>query len=213
MPKGWTKFLKRDDIVAKSSFFEISEDDCMDLKKVFGNNNPICLDVGCGKGEFLAEVSKIYPKTNFLGIEAKKKRIVSTLIKLDVAQNSNVRLFHHFVKEDLSSIFGKSCFERIYINFPDPWPKAKQKKRRLITEDFVKSVVDILKPKGVLKISTDNVDYAQNIRLLLGNNVLLQSLKLDGEFDSLGFGIKTFFEKCQKQKGFEAFHNIFRKIA
>lgn len=124
---------------------------------VFGNENPIYIEVGMGKGDFIIENAKRYPDINFIGIEKFPSVLVGAVKKVDGLDNPlpNLRL----MKEDaifLEEVFAKQEIDRLYLNFSDPWPKKKHAKRRLTSDTFLPIFKNILKKQGELILKTDN---------------------------------------------------------
>lgn len=126
-------------------------------KELFGNDNPIYIEVGMGKGDFIIENARRYPDINFVGIEKFPSVLVGAIKKVDDLQEQlpNLRL----MKEDalvLNEVFEMNEIDRLYLNFSDPWPKKKHAKRRLTSDTFLPVFKHILKPKGELILKTDN---------------------------------------------------------
>lgn len=200
MPRGWTKILNREDIVDKLDYFLLKNDSLKNLQKIFCNKNPIVLDIGTGKGLFLCKISKKYQQINFLGIDGKKKRIISTVKKLNKDINSNVRLLNIYVDKQIDKLFNPNQFIMVYINYPDPWTKKRQNKKRLVNGEFLSSLAKILKKNGMVKIVTDSCEYS---------DIIEKSIKQSQKFDLsnekeylLKEQISTIFEKIQATKGF-----------
>lgn len=126
-------------------------------KDVFQNNNPIYIEIGMGKGDFIIENAKRYPNINFIGIEKFPSVLVGAIKKMD---NESIDLSNlKFMKEDaifLSDVFEDKEIDRIYLNFSDPWPKKKHAKRRLTSKTFLPIYQKILKDQGELILKTDN---------------------------------------------------------
>ena len=126
-------------------------------KELFGNDNPIYIEVGMGKGDFIIENARRYPDINFVGIEKFPSVLVGAINKVDDLQEQlpNLRL----MKEDalvLNEVFEMNEIDRLYLNFSDPWPKKKHAKRRLTSDTFLPVFKHILKPQGELILKTDN---------------------------------------------------------
>ena len=126
-------------------------------KDVFQNNNPIYIEIGMGKGDFIIENAKRYPNINFIGIEKFPSVLVGAIKKMD---NESIDLPNlKFMKEDaifLNDVFEDKEIDRIYLNFSDPWPKKKHAKRRLTSKTFLPIYQKILKDQGELILKTDN---------------------------------------------------------
>lgn len=124
-------------------------------KKVFGNNNPIHVEIGSGKGQFITGMAKQHPDINFIGIEVAKSIIVSTVQKVDEETLDNVRLLNEDAN-DLLAIFEENEIGQIYLNFSDPWPKNRHEKRRLTFRSFLEQYQHILPDSGQIVLKTDN---------------------------------------------------------
>ena len=121
--------------------------------EVFGNNNPIYIEIGMGKGDFIIEYAKTYPNINFIGIEKFDSVIVRAIEKVPEDLN-NLKLIRMDAKE-IDEVF-KEEVERIFLNFSDPWPKKRQNKRRLTYPTMLKEYYNILKDDGRLIFKSDN---------------------------------------------------------
>ncbi|HAL63812.1 MAG TPA: tRNA (guanosine(46)-N7)-methyltransferase TrmB [Clostridiales bacterium] len=121
----------------------------------FGNQNPIHIEIGCGKGKFICEMAEKYPDINFVAIEVVKDVMVIAMEKAEPLGLSNLR----FIIADasgLSDYFEKGEVERIYLNFSDPWKKRKQAKRRLTHKNFLDVYKKVLKNGDLICFKTDN---------------------------------------------------------
>ena len=126
-------------------------------REYFNNDQPIYIEIGMGKGDFIIENAKRYPKINFIGIEKFPTVMLGAVKKIDDEGIvlPNLRL----MKEDASNlmeVFDENEIDGIYLNFSDPWPKKKHAKRRLTSENFLPIYKNILKDEGQLILKTDN---------------------------------------------------------
>lgn len=124
-------------------------------KKVFGNDNPIHVEIGSCKGQFITGMAKQHPDINFIGIEVAKSIIVSTVQKVDEEALDNIRLLNEDAN-DLLAIFEENEIGQIYLNFSDPWPKNRHEKRRLTFRSFLEQYQHILPKSGQIVLKTDN---------------------------------------------------------
>lgn len=115
------------------------------------------LELGSGKGRFLTNMGALYEDRFFIGVESQIDIVYYAAVKVREAQVDNVRFLHGNVN-DLTNWFGTGQVDNIYINFCDPWPKARHAKRRLVARGFLAMYKDILKPNGSLYFKTDNLD-------------------------------------------------------
>ena len=123
--------------------------------KFFGNNNPIHIEVGTGKGQFITGMAKQYPEINFIGIELSKSVIVTAAEKVMDANQKNVVLLNENAS-NLKEIFAENEVSELYLNFSDPWPKNRHEKRRLTYHTFLEQYKKILSPEGQVIFKTDN---------------------------------------------------------
>ncbi|RDW18322.1 tRNA (guanosine(46)-N7)-methyltransferase TrmB [Oceanobacillus arenosus] len=127
----------------------------LNWQKVFGNDKPIHLEVGTGKGQFIIGMAKQYPDVNFIGIEIAKSVIVSATEKVIASGLDNILLLNEDASE-LREMFGENEITGIYLNFSDPWPKNRHEKRRLTYRSFLEQYEEILEQDGELIFKTDN---------------------------------------------------------
>ena len=127
---------------------------------VFENNHPIHIEVGMGKGRFLMDMAKIHPEVNYVGIKMYDSVLLRALQKREeYEQNEGTLTNLYFMCIDarlLPEIFEKGEVEKIYLNFSDPWPKARHAKRRLTSRQFLERYDQILIPEGSVEFKTDN---------------------------------------------------------
>ena len=123
--------------------------------KLFNNSNPIYLEIGMGKGDFLIDKAKKNPNINFIGVEKYQSIMVRTIEKLEKEKLDNIKLICIDAKE-LVDVFDKEI-DLIYLNFSDPWPKKRHAKRRLTSNIFLDIYDKLFKDKCVIEQKTDNV--------------------------------------------------------
>ncbi|WP_173915807.1 tRNA (guanosine(46)-N7)-methyltransferase TrmB [Halobacillus sp. Marseille-Q1614] len=124
-------------------------------QETFDQEQPLHLEIGSGKGQFIAGIGKQHPEYNFIGVERVKSVIVGALKKVLASEAENVRLVNEDA-DDLREMFGENEVDHIYLNFSDPWPKTRHEKRRLTYRTFLEQYEAILKDKGELTFKTDN---------------------------------------------------------
>lgn len=123
---------------------------------VFGNNNPIHIEIGMGKGTFITTLAKNNPEINYVGIEKYSSVLIRAVEKQDELMLPNLR-FIRMDAENICEVFGEKEVDRIYLNFSDPWPKDRHAKRRLTSRQFMARYDVILKKEGRVEFKTDNV--------------------------------------------------------
>lgn len=162
-------------------------------KEVFGNDNPIHLEIGTGKGQFLILMAKTNPDINFIGVEMKKSILVRAIQKLENKDIPNLK-FMVWYAEGLDKVLDHEV-STIYLNFSDPWPKKKHHKRRL-TAPFFLSVYDklFLTTPTILQ-KTDNIDlFAYSIVNLSKYGYTIEECSMDLEKEEI-FNIATEYEE------------------
>ncbi|RKD22357.1 tRNA (guanine-N7-)-methyltransferase [Caminicella sporogenes DSM 14501] len=122
---------------------------------IFGNDNPIHVEFGAGRGGFIVKMAEKYHDINYLAFERNSKVIIKGLNKLPEKVPSNFYFVHSDIRK-IEDIFNESFIERIYLNFSDPWPKERHSKRRLTHRRFLELYKKILVPKGEIHLKTDN---------------------------------------------------------
>jgi tRNA (guanine-N7-)-methyltransferase len=153
-----------------------------DFAEIFANQNDVIVEIGFGMGSSLLEMALSNPSTNFIGVEVHLAGVGSLAADLDEHEVNNVKI----VNFDAAQIFAKNIpsnsLSGIQIFFPDPWHKKRHNKRRLIQSEFVKILVDKLKPGGVLHCATDWQDYAEHILQVLQNEESLDNLSTNQDY-------------------------------
>ncbi|MDO5715186.1 MAG: tRNA (guanosine(46)-N7)-methyltransferase TrmB [Tissierellia bacterium] len=129
--------------------------------EVFQNGNPIILEIGAGKGKFTTELAKEHPELNFIMVEFEPNAFVYATRKILEKELNNVRALPIHA-ENLLEYFEKDEISKIYINFCNPWPKNRHKKRRLTYPDYLKRYEQILKPEGLLELRTDDRPFFED---------------------------------------------------
>ncbi len=148
-----------------------------DLNKLFIQQQPLALEIGCGTGHFVAAMAERQPEINFLAIDIYNKGCFKTCKKIDRLGLSNVRVMRIEARNLLENFLEKEGLATVYINCPDPWPKKRHRNRRLVNHDFLQSLLHFLQPNGDFYFSTDVPDYAEQVAELIPmtngyNNVL-----------------------------------------
>ena len=203
------------DMTDKEDFFCISivENQQLNFADIFKNSNPVVLEIGSGKGEFIATYSALNPHLNFLAVELKSKRIITTLKKLDIVKNCNVRLLRQFIDDKVTSIIPRNSISEIIINHPDPWPKRKHHKNRLIQNPFIDAINSILQIGCHLKISTDDPDYRQWICRIFTQRKDFINLYDDGYTMTVPPDhLWTYFDEKQSKAGLQPAFMKYKKL-
>lgn len=137
------------------------------FNQIFGRKAKMILEIGFGHGEALTELAKSNPEQNYLGIEVYRPGIATTLEKLVEQKIENVRIFNGDAKIILENAIPDASLDFILIYFPDPWPKRRHHKRRLVQTSFVDLIKRKLKKHGHFHFATDWQDYAESIKKIM----------------------------------------------
>ena len=144
------------DVIAESSLVvHEPEKQKGNWQQVFGNDHPVHIEIGMGKGRFICEMAKTHPDINYIGIEKYSSVLLRAIQKMEEEPLPNL-LFIRMDAENIDEVFGLDEVDRIYLNFSDPWPKDRHAKRRLPSKEFLARYDRFLKKDGVLEFKTDN---------------------------------------------------------
>ncbi|MBM7660484.1 tRNA (guanine-N7-)-methyltransferase [Bacillus mesophilus] len=168
---------------------------------VFGNNHPIHIEVGTGKGKFVTGMAKANSEINYIGIELQISVIVGALDRILEDPLPNVKLLN-VNAEDLLDIFDSGEVDRVYLNFSDPWPKNRHEKRRLTYESYLKLYESILVKNGEIHFKTDNQGlFEYSLTSFSQYQLLLKFVSLDLHNSTFEGNIMTEYEEKFANKG------------
>lgn len=154
----------------------------LDPPQVFGNTHPTCLEIGFGNGAALAAVAAAHPERNYLGMEVHRPGVGHLLLQLEQSELRNVRLLRHDAAEALRQGLVDDCLEGVYLFFPDPWPKKKHHKRRIVQPGFVEQLARVIRPGGFVHMATDWEHYARHMLGTLSANDKFRNTSEHGDF-------------------------------
>ncbi len=180
----------------------------LDVRNRFAEEQPVVLDIGFGNGEALAWLGRRYPHLNFLGVEVYRPGVGSLLRRIAEHRLRNVRVMNLDVVTVLREYIAPGSLDAVLIWFPDPWPKRRHHKRRLIQTEFVQLVADRLESRGELNLATDWQPYADHIRAVLGQCGAFEKV---GDSALIGQRPQTKFERRGKKLGHRVFSRVYRK--
>lgn len=144
--------------IGDSEYVIPEENECAGKwSEIFGNKQPVHIEIGTGKGRFIMELAARHPEINYVGIEKYSSVLFRATQKMEVNPLTNVR-FIRMEAEHILRYFEKNEVERIYLNFSDPWPKERHAKRRLVSREFLDRYRGLLREGGHLEFKTDNRD-------------------------------------------------------
>jgi tRNA (guanine-N7-)-methyltransferase len=136
----------------------------LDLPRIFGRVAPLQVDLGCGDGSFFAALAERMPERNFLGIERMIGRVRSACRKAE--RIDNMRVIRVETAYAVRYLLPEQSVQVFYLLFPDPWPKRRHQRRRVMSSEFLRSVHCALAPQGLLRIATDQLDYFDHMQRL-----------------------------------------------
>ena len=185
--------LKNKKILSKANeIFFITEDDFEDFKLLNEDPFKLNLEIGFGDGKYLSEQALNNPKQSFIGIEVFESGLANTYKKIEKFNITNLKLIQGDVAQIFSKNKSKNLFDLITIFFPDPWPKSKHKKRRLLKKNFFLILQSLLKKEGKIIIKTDWQDYAEEII------ETLKDLKFNFDQESVNVDSKELITKYEE---------------
>jgi len=151
--------LARDTLWAK---FGIDfQESILDLETSFAKAQPVVMEIGYGMGEATWQIAKANPNTNYLGVEVHMPGVGKLMAKINEFELTNVKLIERDVFEVFHYMISDGALDGVHLYFPDPWPKKRHNKRRIVNQRFIAEVAKKLKPAGYLHIATDWVPYAE----------------------------------------------------
>ena len=184
----------------------------LDIHAHFGRDAPRTLEIGFGNGENLLALAVAHPQRDFLGVEVHRPGVGRLLLALEAGAVANVRVICHDAVEVLGQQIPAHSLDEVLILFPDPWPKKRHHKRRLIQLPFARLLESRLIHGGVLRVATDWQPYALEILETLGAVAGLENLAADGRFVARpAERAPTRFERRGERLGHEVWDLAFRR--
>jgi tRNA (guanine-N7-)-methyltransferase len=183
----------------------------LDLDAAFGRAGPKILEIGFGMGDSTATIAASLPGNDYLGVEVHTPGVGALLKRIGEGNLGNLRIIQHDAVEVLNHMLADGSLDGIHIFFPDPWPKKKHQKRRLIQSEFVALLARKLKPDGYLHLATDWEHYAMQMLDVLSGERALRNAASDFS-PRPDYRPLTKFEKRGLKLGHGVWDLIFRKI-
>ena len=190
------------EVIAESPFV-VHDEESMKGKwrEFFGNDNPIHIEIGMGKGTFIMESARRNPNINYIGIEKYSSVLLRAIEKrekeAEEGNKLNNLIFIRMDAEYIENVFDKDEVDNIFLNFSDPWPKDRNAKRRLTSDRFLKRYTNIMRKEGRVTFKTDNImlfDYSVETAKECGWNILVETRDLHNSEYNEG-NIMTEYEK------------------
>lgn len=179
----------------------------LSLDLLFGRSAPVEVDLGCGKGRFLLAHAAAHPDINFMGTDIQVGRLQKIRKRAESAGRANIRLLHADTAYTLEYLLPRESVSRFYLYFPDPWPKRKHHRRRIVQPAFLTLVHRTLQRHGEFHIATDHEDYFQHIHKLVSVDPRFTRIepfeppageKTDFEVLFTAKGMKTYRYSCRR---------------
>jgi len=162
----------------------------------------LVVEIGFGRGEFIAGLAECDPETAFLGIEVSFKRVLKLARRVAASTTRNLRLVHAVAEEVVYDSLPPGSVDEFWINFPDPWPRDSQAKHRLVQGGFVTTLATRLRPGGLLRVATDDRAYADQIDGVLCAERLLENVHAPAPWRSEVEGrLRTAYEEEWRSEG------------
>jgi tRNA (guanine-N7-)-methyltransferase len=180
----------------------------LDFSRVFGREAPVVLEIGFGMGETTAAIAAAHPHIDFLGVEVHLPGVGALLRQVERQGLTNVRVVRHDAVEVVAAMIPEASLSGIHVYFPDPWPKKRHHKRRLLQPAFVHALAARLRPGGYLHVATDWAPYAEEVLATVSAEPLLRNTA-EGYAPRPPWRPLTKFE----QRGMRLGHEVFDVIA
>lgn len=182
----------------------------LDFEQVFGRTAPTIFEIGFGMGETTATIAKNHPENNYIALEVHTPGVGSLLKDIAEQGIQNIRIIQHDAVEVLRDMIPPNSLDGVHVFFPDPWPKKKQQKRRLLQGPMVKAIAEHLKPGGYLHSATDWEEYAQQMLEVYSAEPLLENTAT-GFAPKPAYRPQTKFETRGLRLGHGVWDVVFRK--
>ena len=169
--------------------------------EVFGNDRPIHIEIGMGKGKFIMGMAQAHPDINYIGIEKYSTVLLRAIQKMEENELPNV-VFIRMDAEDICEVFDKEEIDKIYLNFSDPWPKSRHEKRRLTYKTFLDTYKQILPENGEIHFKTDNRGlFEYSLASFSQYGMVLNKVWLDLHASDYEGNVMTEYERKFSEKG------------
>lgn len=185
----------------------------VDWSALFGNENPVEIEIGFGKGGFLVAMTQVCPAVNFLGIENNPKLVHYAAWRLAKRSVPNARLICADAHYILARFVPTGSIRTIHIYFPDPWHKSRHRRRRLLNAEFLPELGRVLSPGGKIQFATDYEDYFEQVQNLFAQFPLFQSQDIALWLDSRSPECMTNYETKYLEEGRSIYYALYERLA
>lgn len=185
----------------------------LDPQTLFGPNAPVYLEIGFGNGETLATMAEAHPERRYLGVEVHRPGVGHLLLELDRRKLANVRVLRQDAVELLAQGLPAASLDGVYLFFPDPWPKQRHHKRRILNPAFVASLARVLRPGGTFHAATDWTPYAEQMLAVLTQAapIFVNAAPAGGYCERPAERPETKFERRGQRLGHAVHDLVFRR--
>ena len=192
----------------------VAGDDELDFRALFGNDRPVIMEIGFGNGDATWQMAAAHPEENYLAVEVHRPGVGHLLLKIEEHKVGNVRIACEDAVELLEKRIPVASLAGVRIYFPDPWPKKRHHKRRIIQAPFVDLLAEKMLPGGILHLATDWEPYAEHMLEVMHNRRNFENLSPDGGAVSKPeWRPATKYEKRGERLGHGVFDLVFRRTA
>lgn len=181
--------------------------DPLDLDVVFGRRAGRILEIGSGLGDAALLTAAEHPDLDYIAADVHTKGIARTMLQMQARGLTNLRVLHGDALDLISRRLPPACLQQILVFFPDPWPKVRHNKRRLVRDEFVRAAAQVLGPGGTLHLATDDRDYARVMREVLGREPAMECVH-DGS--RVPTRPRTRYEAAGEQQGRRAVDLVYQ---
>ncbi len=186
--------------------------DTLDMKDVFQRRAPTFLEIGFGMGGSLVAMAEVSPENNYIGIEVHRPGVGRLLMDVREKKLTNLKVFNHDAVEVLKQAIADESLDGVFLFFPDPWPKARHHKRRIVQPEFAALVAQKLKPGGFFHMATDWADYAESMLKVMNAMPMYVNRAADGgAVDKPSYRPRTKFEQRGRRLGHDIWDLIFER--
>lgn len=185
----------------------------LDYPELFGRSAPVIAEIGFGNGEATWRTARDYPEQDFIGIEVHRPGVGHLLLALDEHRVGNVRVACEDAVEFMDEAIPPASLSGVRLFFPDPWPKKRHHKRRIVQPDFIACLARSMAPGAVLHLATDWAPYAEHMVEVIAENASFRNLAEDGPYSPRpAWRPETRYELRGKRLGHEVFDLLYEKI-
>jgi len=182
----------------------------IDTRRVFGRNAPLVLEIGSGMGETTAQIAKSRPEADFIAVEVHAPGVGSLLNRIEAEAITNLRVIRHNALDVLEHMIPDGMLAGLHVFFPDPWPKKRHHKRRLVQPEFAALAARKLAPGGILHTATDWQEYAEQMLAVLSAEPRLENMA-EGFAPRPAYRPPTKFELRGARLGHRSWDLVFRR--